>query len=122
MFFRKNPNASGSQSNQIIQKINGRYKGVKTIGSATTWQEIEKLENLAKQEVERLSGNQYKLFCFESDAYIKYAFAVLKALCKVLHKAFRMSKTDLKDKANLPQIAKPHRSPYLHIVYSILCI
>lgn len=77
MFIRKKPNASGSLSIQIIQKINGRYKVVKTIGSATTWQEIDKLENLAKQEVERLSGNQYKLFGFESDAIIEQAFAVL---------------------------------------------
>lgn len=77
MFTRKKPNASGSQSVQIIQKINGRYKVVKTIGSATTWQEIEKLENLAKQEIERLSGNQHKLFGFENDAIIEQAFAVL---------------------------------------------
>lgn len=77
MFTRKKPNASGSQSVQIIQKINGRYKVVKTIGSATTWQEIEKLENLAKQEIERLSGNQHKLFGFENDTIIEQAFAVL---------------------------------------------
>ncbi len=77
MFIRKKPNASGSLSVQIIQKVNGRYKVVKTIGSATTWQEIEKLENLAKQEIERICGNQQKLFGFENDAIIEQAFAVL---------------------------------------------
>lgn len=77
MFIRRKPNASGSQSIQVIQKINGRYKVVKTIGSATTWQEIEKLELLAKQEIDQLSGNQHKLFGFENDALIEQAFAVL---------------------------------------------
>jgi transposase len=77
MFVRRKPNASGSQSVQIIQKINGKYKVVKTIGSATTWQEIEKLEHLAKQEIEHLSGNQHKLFGFENDAAIEQAFSVL---------------------------------------------
>jgi transposase len=77
MFIRRKPNTSGSQSVQIIQKINGKYKVVKTIGSATTWQEIEKLEHLAKQEIEHLTGNPQKLFGFENDAIIEQAFAVL---------------------------------------------
>lgn len=77
MFVRKLKNRSGSQSIQIIQKVNGQYKVVKTIGSATTWQKIEELENLAKQEIERLSGNQHKLFGFENDAIVEQAFAVL---------------------------------------------
>lgn len=77
MFVRKLKNRSGSQSVQVIQKINGKYKVVKTIGSATTWQEIEKLENLAKQEIELLSGNQHKLFGFDNDALIEKAFSAL---------------------------------------------
>jgi transposase len=76
MFIRKKPNASGSQSVQIIQKINGRYKVHKTIGSATTQQEIEKLTNQAKQEIERLSA-QPKLFVSEGDAAIEKAFSIL---------------------------------------------
>ncbi len=47
------------------------------MGSATTQQEIEKLEHLARQEIERLSGNPQKLFASESDATIEQAFAVL---------------------------------------------
>ncbi len=77
MFIRKKPNSSGSQSVQVIQKLNGRYKVVKTLGSATTQQEIDKLEQLAKQEIDRLSGNTQKLFGFESDEIIEQAFSVL---------------------------------------------
>lgn len=77
MFIRKLKNRSGSLSVQVIQKLNGRYKVVKTMGSAITQQEIEKLEDLAKQEIERLSGNPQKLFEFEDDAIIEKAFSVL---------------------------------------------
>ena len=76
MFVRKLKNRSGSLSIQVIQKINGRYKVIKTIGSATTQQEIEKLVNLAKQEIDRLSA-QPKLFNSENDVAIEKAFAVL---------------------------------------------
>jgi transposase len=77
MYIRKLKNRSGSQSVQVIQKINGRYKVVKTMGSATTQQEIENLVNLARQEIDRL-GAQPKLFVSESDAAIEQAFSVLE--------------------------------------------
>jgi transposase len=76
MFVRKKPNSSGSCSVQIIQKLRGRYKVVKTIGSATTQQEIEKLVYLGKQEIEKLSC-QPKLFVSESDEAIEQAFSIL---------------------------------------------
>lgn len=76
MFIRKKLNASGSQSIQVIQKINGRNKILKIIGSATTQQEIEKLLNLAKQEIERLC-RQPKLFIGESDVVVEQAYSVL---------------------------------------------
>ena len=76
MFVRKLRNRSGSQSVQVIQKIHGRYKVIKTVGSATTQQEIEKLVSLARQEVERLSA-QPKLFVSENDAVIEQAFSAL---------------------------------------------
>jgi transposase len=76
MFVRKLKNRSGSLSVQVIQKTNGKYKVVKTIGSATTQQEIEKLVNLAQQEIERLCA-QPKLFISESDAVIEQAFSIL---------------------------------------------
>lgn len=49
---------------------------MKTIGSATTWQEIEKLEFLARQEIERQSG-QPKLFTSESDAVVEQSYSLL---------------------------------------------
>jgi len=76
MFVRRKPNASGSTSIQVIHKINGRYKLIKTIGCATTQQEIEKLENLARQEIERIAG-QPKLFPSESDALAEQMFSSL---------------------------------------------
>jgi transposase len=76
MFIRKKPNASGSQSVQVIQKINGKYKVIKTIGSATTQQKIDQLVNFARQEIERLCA-QPKLFVSEEDAAIDQAFALL---------------------------------------------
>jgi len=76
MFVRKLKNRSGSQSIQVIQKVKGRYKVLKTIGSATIQQEIDRLVNLAKQEIDRLTA-QPKLFISESDAAIEQAFTVL---------------------------------------------
>lgn len=76
MYIRNKNNASGSVSVQVIQKIRGKYKVIKTIGSATTQQEIINLENLARQEIERLS-NQYKMFASEKDAAIEQAFSIL---------------------------------------------
>lgn len=60
----------------MIQKVKGKYKVVKTIGSATTQQKIEELVNLANQEIERLSA-QPKLFVSQSDEAIEQAFTLL---------------------------------------------
>lgn len=76
MFIRKLKNRSGSLSIQVIQKVQGKYKVLKTIGSATTRQEIEKLVDQARQEIETLSA-QPQLFISNSDAAIEQAFAVL---------------------------------------------
>lgn len=76
MFIRKKPNRSGSQSVQVIQKINGKYKVLKTLGSAIAQHEIENLVNLARQEIDRLSA-QPKLFVSQSDAAIEQAFTML---------------------------------------------
>lgn len=76
MYVRKKRNKSGSVSVQIIQKYSGKYKVVKSIGSATTQQSIEKLINLAKQEIESLTC-QPKLFGFETDEAIEKAFSFL---------------------------------------------
>ena len=59
MFIRKKPNKSGVVSIQIIDKSSGKYKVVKTIGSAKDWQQIKQLETEARNF---LIGNQLKLF------------------------------------------------------------
>ncbi|HOJ66418.1 MAG TPA: hypothetical protein PLZ54_05510 [Paludibacteraceae bacterium] len=50
---------------------------MKTIGCATTQHEIERLEQLAGEEMNRLSGNQTKLFGYESDERIEQVFSLL---------------------------------------------
>jgi len=59
MFIRKKPNKSGVVSIQIIDKSSGKYKVVKTIGSAKDSQQIKQLETEARNF---LIGNQLKLF------------------------------------------------------------
>jgi transposase len=76
MFIRKKSNPSGSTSIQVIQKVNDRNKILKILGSATTQQEIEKLVDLAHQEIEKLC-DQPKLFISQSDEVIDQAFAAL---------------------------------------------
>lgn len=70
MFVRKKHNRSGSTSVQVIQKVNGKYKVLKTIGCATTWREIEILEQTARQEIERLMA-QPELFYSPEDMLIE---------------------------------------------------
>jgi transposase len=77
MFVRKLKNRSGSLSIQVIQKVWGRYKVVKTVGCATTQREIETLSNLAKQEIEKLIL-QPKLFESEYDAAVDKVFSSLQ--------------------------------------------
>lgn len=69
MFIRQLRNRSGSISIQIISKARGRYKVVKSLGSATTQQEIDRLVQSAQQEIEQLSKPQ-KLFRSETDDMI----------------------------------------------------
>jgi len=76
MFIRKNKNRTGSYSVQIISKSSGKYKLVKTIGSGSTEQELQKLTYLARQEVERLS-QQPRLFISETDTVIEKLFSTL---------------------------------------------
>ena len=59
MFVRKLKNRSGSLSVQVIQKVRGKYKVIKTVGCATTQRKAEELVNLAKQEIEKLSQQTY---------------------------------------------------------------
>jgi transposase len=77
MFVRKLKNRSGSLSVQVIQKIRGKYKVIKTVGCATTQRKVEYLCNLAKQEIDKLSS-QPKLFENEHDDAVDKVFATLQ--------------------------------------------
>lgn len=76
MFVRLKKNASGSVSIQIISKARGKYKLVKSLGSATTQQEIERLQRLAEQEIERLS-EPLTLFSSANDVLVEQVFESL---------------------------------------------
>ncbi len=78
MFIRKKRNKSGSISIQLISKSEGRYKVVKTIGCATQQHDIEKYEQLAKQELKNLiSKGQLTLFQSKTDTAVS---SVLESL------------------------------------------
>lgn len=77
MFIRKLKNRSGTFSIQVIQKVKGKYKVVKTVGCATTQHKIDELVNLAHQEIEKLS-QQPKLFETDADTTVDKVFASLK--------------------------------------------
>jgi len=77
MFVRKKKNASKSISVQIISKDKGCYKVIKTIGSATILQDIERLEQLARQEIKNLTKQQ-ELFVSENDKLVEEAFLSLQ--------------------------------------------
>jgi len=76
MFVRLLKNRSGSVSIQIISKARGRYKVVKTLGSAIIRQEIERLTRLAEQEIERLS-EPLPLFSSQDDILVDKVFESL---------------------------------------------
>jgi transposase len=76
MFVRPKKNASGSVSIQIISKARGRYKVVKTLGSATTRQEIERLTKLAQQEIKQLC-KPLSLFSTPNDVLVENVFQTL---------------------------------------------
>ena len=76
MFIREVKNRSGSISIQIISKISGRYKVVKTIDSGFTHEEILLLKQKAKHELAILE-NQYTLFISHEDSLIESYISTL---------------------------------------------
>jgi transposase len=76
MYIRKLKNRSGSVSVQVIQKVRGHYKVLKTVGCATTQRAIEALENQARQVIEELSG-QRRLFGFKTDQAVEDVLSTL---------------------------------------------
>jgi len=76
VFIREVKNRSGSISIQIISKVSGRYKVVKTIGSGFTHEEILLLKQKAKHELAILE-NQYTLFISHEDSLIESYISTL---------------------------------------------
>lgn len=70
MFIRQKKNKSGSISVQLLTKEHGRNRLIKTIGSSSDDKQIAFLYEKAKQELERLRG-QNSLFVFEKDIQIE---------------------------------------------------
>ena len=77
MFLRKIKNRSGSYSVQIISKADGKYRVIKSIGSGTTEQELQKLWFIGKQEMENLSA-QSSLFVSEQDTLVEQMVSSLE--------------------------------------------
>lgn len=57
MFVRKKPNKSGKISVQVINKIKGKYKVAKTIGSSSIESEVEKLVTLGQEWIKNYKGS-----------------------------------------------------------------
>ena len=59
MFVRKKRNASGSISVQIIKKVKGKSKVIKSVGCSKDEKEINELVEIAKAEIKRLEPNLF---------------------------------------------------------------
>lgn len=76
MFIREKRNRSGSVSIQIISKVIGKYKVVKTIGCATERHKVDCLKLQARQQMEELE-RQPSLFASVDDQLVEQAFSML---------------------------------------------
>jgi transposase len=56
MFVRRKPNKSGKISVQVIEKIKGKYKVAKTIGSSSVESEVERLVSLGEEWIKNYKG------------------------------------------------------------------
>ena len=76
MFVRSKRNKTGSVSIQIISKSNGRYRVLKTVGCAITRHEIDRLKQLANQQIITIS-QQSILFPYPNDDIVDQVFSSL---------------------------------------------
>jgi transposase len=58
MFVRKKPNPSGIVSIQIIDKSSGKYEVLRTVGSSSDPETIDRLFRQAKREIDGITGQQ----------------------------------------------------------------
>lgn len=70
LFIRRNKNRSGSISIQVISKAGGRYKVLKSFGSAKTLEQEKILTQQAKQFIVKSEGTQ-SLFIEQDDVLIE---------------------------------------------------
>lgn len=68
MFIRRKKNTSGSTSVYILEKRDGKQKLVKSMGSATSESDIARLEDIARQEIAKLTRQQTIDFEYEQDS------------------------------------------------------
>src|SRR3989338_5402527 len=66
MFVRKKRNKSGSVSVQIVDKSNGRYRVVETIGSSQDQEKVDFLIRKAQHVIRTCGGRQSELFSFRT--------------------------------------------------------
>jgi len=62
MFVRKKPNKSGVVSIQIIDKSSGKYEVIRTVGSSSDAETIDRLYYQAKCEIGEITGQQHLNF------------------------------------------------------------
>lgn len=68
MFVRKKKNKSGSTSVQIIDKTDGAYRVIKTLGSSRDIDEIERLAQLGTSIINKKDDDQLRLFAVTTEA------------------------------------------------------
>lgn len=61
MFVRKKKNPSGSISVQIIKKVNGKSKVIKTLGCSKDEEEINRLVEFGKKQIKELEPNLFEI-------------------------------------------------------------
>jgi len=67
MYIRRKQNASGSTSIYILEKQNGKQILLKSMGVAHCESDIVQLENSARKEIERISGQKEIEFDYQQD-------------------------------------------------------
>lgn len=78
VFVRKKPNRSGSVSVQIVAKVSGRYRLVRTVGCSTSLDEIERLVRRGRALIPVLSGRPEMDFVIGDDQH--FAEAVSRSI------------------------------------------
>ena len=82
MFIRKKKNQSGSVSVQIIQKIAGKNKLIKSIGTTKDKKDIEFLINKAHLEMQKLQAQRAFDFGHTKKMLIFYILCKMPALLR----------------------------------------